>query len=106
MNFKQLMLAAPLLALVSGSVSAQAPNSGQAAPAAAKEKDRVICKFQEMTGSRINTFRICKTRTEWEADEQDAKRLAGEWKDGRTGIVQNDRSELNARAPSPGGPPR
>ena len=100
MTMKQLMLAVPMLALFAGPVGAQAPNGAQPGQAAPKEKDRVICKFQEMTGSRINSFRICKTRTEWEADEQDAKRLAGEWKDGRTGIVQNDRSELNARAPS------
>ena len=99
MTIKQLMLAAPFLALSAAPVCAQAPNAAQPAQAA-KEKDRVICKFQEMTGSRINTFRVCKTRAEWEADEQDAKQLASEWKDGRMGIVQNDRSELSARAPS------
>ena len=106
MTIKQLMLAAPLLALFAAPVCAQAPAGGQPGQAAAKEKDKVICKFQEMTGSRINTFRVCKTRVEWEADEQGAKQLASEWKDGRTGIVQNDRSELNARAPTLGGPPR
>lgn len=61
-----------------------------AEPAAApvENGDQVICKVTEETGSRVKKKRVCKTKSEWAADEEAAKKFL---------------SNSNRRATQPGG---
>jgi hypothetical protein len=62
-----LMLAPPVLA------ADPAPAPTQAASA---ENDPLVCKRQEETGTRLKKKKICKTESEWEAQEQAAQKWA------------------------------
>jgi hypothetical protein len=51
-----------------------------AAPATAKDdqadrpdSERVVCKNQRATGSRLAGERICKTKAEWDREKQEAR---------------------------------
>lgn len=57
--------------------AAQAAASPQVAatPAAADaDGDRVICRKDEATGSRLRSANICKTKREWDQLREEAKR--------------------------------
>lgn len=59
---------------------------------AKKEKDKpygekVICRTQTATGSRLPGERICKTRLEWERDRAESKRRMGELIEDRSSTV-------------------
>ena len=52
----------------SAPVAAQTPAATAPAatnPKAADNSNEVVCERQEITGSRLGTRRICKTRAEW-----------------------------------------
>ena len=42
-----------------------------AAPENPNDPDKVICKREQMTGTRVATQKICMTRREWEQRESD-----------------------------------
>lgn len=61
-------LALIAIALLSGTPTA--------APTAADEKPRLICRESEtLTGSRIRTGRRCKTPAEWEKEDAELSRI-------------------------------
>jgi len=35
--------------------------------------DRMICEHQEITGSRLQGRKVCKTASQWEAERQEAR---------------------------------
>jgi len=43
--------------------------------AEAKAQDPVICRAIASTGSRLRTERICKSKSQWRQDEEDAQRF-------------------------------
>ena len=54
--------------LASAPVAAQTPAATAPAatnPKAADNSNEVVCERQEITGSRLGTRRICKTRAQW-----------------------------------------
>ena len=62
-----LALAAPTLAIAEPAAKAAkaAPSAEGAGSAAAKPKDRLICRREYGTGSRTNSIKTCLTRSEW-----------------------------------------
>ena len=74
LKFVRAIVAAALVAgfsapsLAQGQTTATPAGSATAAPAKA-DVNEVICQKQEVTGSRLATRRVCKTRREW-ADAQ------------------------------------
>lgn len=58
-------LGAPLLA-DSGSSTTQAPTT----KTDASDPNKVICRRIETIGTRLDAKRICRTRAEWEAEQQ------------------------------------
>ena len=73
----KLVHAIAALAMVAGfsapSIAQEQPAAPAASPPAVKapivDLNQVICQKQEITGSRLGTKRVCKTRREW-ADGQ------------------------------------
>jgi hypothetical protein len=86
MNLFERAAAAAVIALLASSAAAQtapssnpapaatssAPVSGKPTKAKADPADRVICKEQEETGSRLGGHRVCHTKREWDRIAQDA----------------------------------
>lgn len=67
-----------------------------AQPAAAVQErapEKLICKSEIKTGSRVRTFKICKTAEEWRAMSRDIQQAVDDY--GRTGSYgsQNGRGE-------------
>jgi hypothetical protein len=58
-------LSAPLLA-DSGASSAPAPTT----KSDAGDPNKVICRRIETIGTRLDSKRVCRTRAEWEAEQQ------------------------------------
>lgn len=46
--------------------------SAQTAVAATKDNDRMICRRKRVTGSRLGTTKVCKHRSEWDKEAEDA----------------------------------
>jgi len=71
---------------LSGSLLAQATAPASTVPAAAPEKEKKICRREQVTGS-IMQQRICHTREEWaaidEANRQAAQNFAASKRMGR-----------------------
>lgn len=61
-----------LLALTAPVLADPASTSGSAptTKSDASDPNKVICKRLEVLGSRLETKRICRTRGEWEAEQQ------------------------------------
>jgi invasion protein IalB len=57
---------------VSAAASAQAPSSSGASEGGANP-NQVICRTQRETGTLLGRVRICKTRTEWEAQRRETR---------------------------------
>jgi Flp pilus assembly protein CpaB len=79
---KQIALAAMAAALlIAGQGAALAdtkPAATQATPAAtakapANPDDKVICKYQVPTGSRLGGHRVCMTKAQWTAQANSAR---------------------------------
>ena len=64
-------LAVPAAAQTSAETPAPAAETKR--DAATGKADRVICRTQGATGSRLGGAKICKTAREWEAQRQGAK---------------------------------
>lgn len=64
-----------------------------AVPAAAKDEDekpdseRVVCKTQRATGSRLAGERICKTKAEWDREKREARQRTDELIEDRSSVV-------------------
>jgi hypothetical protein len=64
-----------------------------AAPATAKDEDdkpdseRVVCKKERVTGSRLAGERICKTKAEWDRDKKEARQRTDELIEDRSSTV-------------------
>jgi hypothetical protein len=57
------------------SAQAVAPSAGAAARAA-DPRDRVICRRYLRTGSLADTYRTCKTRGEWDREQENARQFS------------------------------
>ena len=55
------------------STSAAASTAASAKPAAATGDDEIVCKKQEVFGSRVRKTKICRTKREWQMESQAAK---------------------------------
>lgn len=71
--------------------------SGPATPAPAKEK--LVCKSLKVTGSRLDTQRVCATKRQWDVAEQEIQETIRDRQDHGT---LTGGSEIMERAP--GGP--
>ena len=75
-NATRALVVAVMATLIAAPAVAQAP-----APAHQKAHDpnEVVCEKQEVTGSRLATRRVCKTRAEWAdlklQDRQEIERI-------------------------------
>ncbi|QMW22281.1 hypothetical protein [Sandaracinobacteroides saxicola] len=69
-----LMAAAVSAQSATTATAAQSATTTQAAPAA---KDPTICKRTETTGTRLGTKRICKLKSEWDAEARLAQQQFG-----------------------------
>jgi hypothetical protein len=58
-------LAAILGLLIAAPALAQTTPAAPAAPVTAPDLNQVVCQKQEVTGSRLQTKRVCRTRAEW-----------------------------------------
>jgi len=63
------LCALPLAALLGAAASPPSVAPQQAKDAQALNPNEVICEKQPVTGSRLGTKRVCKTRAQW-ADER------------------------------------
>lgn len=70
-------------------VTAPAP---QAAVDPNLDPDKVICKREEMTGTRVTRWKICMTRREWETRGREASTDTREW--------QHDQDLTNKNMPT------
>jgi uncharacterized protein involved in copper resistance len=73
-----LALAACMLALA-GSAAAADPPSAQGAPAATKTAtsdnlDKIVCKSEQVVGSRIPGRKVCHTQRDWNQMQEDSRR--------------------------------
>lgn len=59
----------PALALSLGAASPPSAASPQTVSSPSKNPNQVVCEKQSVTGSRLTTKRVCKTRAQW-ADER------------------------------------
>ena len=74
---------AAALVLLAGCASAPepAPTTGASAPApttvatATTQTDPVVCKVEQMTGSRLRAQRVCKRASDWAEEERMARDL-------------------------------
>ena len=69
---------APLAVLIAVAVPAAAQTAAPPPPTAnAKAKpnplDKVVCKTEEVIGSRLNTQRVCMTVREWQDQADDSR---------------------------------
>ena len=77
-------------AMAAGSDGAQAPAPAPAPPPAqaagkpAPDPDKVICREEEVTGSKF-TRRVCMTKANWEAQSRDAERFERRLNEVQTG---------------------
>jgi hypothetical protein len=78
------LILAALLAATSPSGDAAQPSGAAPGPAAPppatapkNDPNKMICRIEDTYGSRTKT-RTCKTRAQWEADEDAAKRFIDE----------------------------
>lgn len=69
-----------MLILIPGVASAADPSGGAAGSSAAttKSKPRKICRDEIRTGTRFTT-QTCKTKEEWDEEEQRAKDSIDDW---------------------------
>lgn len=81
----------PALAALVLAVPAVAHDDGQAEPAAKEATDdsqnRMICKRQKATGSRLGSEQVCMTAAQWEQLRRDQRQAtertqANRWTDG------------------------
>jgi len=77
---KILALACAVLALSATAALADpapAPAAGEAArtqQASTLDRDRVICRTDTLTGSRLRKTRVCRTMAEWDQIREDARK--------------------------------
>ena len=79
----------------SGAATAPASGQGSADSKPANDPDEVICKREQVTGTRVARQKICMTRREWdeEADESRSRAHREQEKqdaDGRTARIGPD----------------
>ena len=75
---KYASLAVLLVAAAPAVAQTAPPTQAQAAPKAAPNPlDKMICRTEEVIGSRLNTQRVCMTLREWK-EQADANREATE----------------------------
>jgi len=60
------IVAASLLSLVATTSAAQE----SAKPKAARDPNQIVCKKEEVLGSRLQTRKVCMTRAEWAEQRQ------------------------------------
>jgi len=79
----------PALAMLALATPAVADNDGKAEPAATEANDnsqnRMICKRQKSTGSRVKSERVCMTAAQWAQLKRDQREVtertqAARWK--------------------------
>ena len=78
------VLAAALLA--TSAFAADAPASATPSKNPRLDLNLTICKHREVTGSRLQGSKICKTRQEWAEDAEEARR-ATEARQNQTSLV-------------------
>lgn len=79
-----LALATPVAALADPAAKAKPEAGAAAAPAAASSKEKLVCRRENVTGSRTHGVRTCLTREQWRTLE-------------RTGSVEVRRETSGAR---------
>ncbi len=68
-------------------ILAALPAAGEAADKKKDPGSKILCKSYLVTGSRVQTSRVCKTRAQWEGEKMRLEQEALEV--GRTGVQQN-----------------
>ncbi len=69
------MIVFAMIAALQVSPGASAAGAGAVpapASASAKDLDRVICRTEEQTGTRLGAHRVCLTKLEWNVQAHDA----------------------------------
>jgi len=79
--FKRSCIAMALAALVAAPISAKDEDGDK------PDSERVVCKREKPTGSRLPGERICKTKAEWDRDKAEARRQADELYDDRASTM-------------------
>jgi hypothetical protein len=65
-----------IIALLAISALSAVSAAAQTAPVSPPpERDRLICRSPERTGTRINGGRLCRTESQWRKDKEDAERV-------------------------------
>ena len=70
----------------------QAVETAAAEPESHLDPDKMICKKQQVTGSRLAGRKICKTRREWEQARAEARRGADGFIN-RAGGIKTDKAQ-------------
>jgi len=64
---------APAAAARTEATSAAASTAASAQPAAGTGDDEIVCKKQDVFGSRVRKSKVCRTKKEWQMESQAAK---------------------------------
>jgi hypothetical protein len=81
------MIKRSLMALVLLAASASPAMAKDNEESEKPDSERVVCKTQRVTGSRLPGERICKPKGEWERDKKEAKRRMDELIEDRSSTV-------------------
>jgi len=71
---RSLILAIGTLMLAAGSAFVL-PSYADAEEKASDPRDRIICRRFQRTGSLADTYRVCKTRWEWERERENIRQF-------------------------------
>jgi len=74
-----MLLASPGVSYAGDSTSGQATPVAEA-KVAAKDPDRIVCRSEEATGSRIPS-KVCHTAREWDQMREDARKNTQDFQD-------------------------
>ena len=78
---------APSEGASASAVAAESPETTQTAAAeTGLDPDKMICKRQKVTGSRLGGREVCKTRREWDQQSAEARRGADRFINNSGGI--------------------
>ena len=64
------------LALAAATATHAAPLPAGAGAGAAGPRDRIICRRYVRTGSLVDGYRTCKTRAEWDREQENVRQFS------------------------------